>query len=156
MFRQATKRALLTVGQDPESASAGGSPSFLLRLSNDDELNFNFTFILRQPQPPQPSKYTANGGTSVTIAPPAVVDTVINGLTFLFASNSRELDNLVTREFHANPNLHRDPHVELVGDYSTAGSPSVQFRWSWKWKPPKTSEDRGGGWRTNCTVSILS
>lgn len=69
----------------------------------------------------------------------------------MFASSSKELENLVTREFHANPNLHKNPLVELVGDYSTGGSPSVQFRWSWKWQPPKTNEDRGGGWRTSCS-----
>jgi len=80
-----------------------------------------------------------------------LLDTVINGLTFVFASNSKELDNLVTREFHANPNLHKDPHVELVGDYTTGGSASVQFQWTWKWKPPKPTEDRGGGWRTSCS-----
>ncbi|KAF2645440.1 ArfGap-domain-containing protein [Massarina eburnea CBS 473.64] len=135
--------------QDPESVSGGGPPSFLIRLPNDDELTFNFTFIVRQTQPqPQPSTYNANNSSPTAPSPPA--DTVINGLTFLFASNSRELDNLVTREFHANPNLHKDPHVELVGDYSTTSSPSVQFQWSWKWKPPKANEDRGGGWRTSC------
>lgn len=136
--------------QDPESVLAGGPPSFLIRLSNEEELTFNFTFVIRQAQAP-PSIYNVNNAS--TIAPTGLADTVINGLTFVFASNSKELDNLVTREFHANPNLHKDPHVELVGDYSTVGSPSVQFQWSWKWKPPKTNEDRGGGWRTSCSVS---
>lgn len=79
-----------------------------------------------------------------------MLDTAIHGLTFVFGSNARELDNLVTREFHANPNLHKDPHVELVGDYTTGGTSSVQFQWSWKWTPPKPTEDRGGGWRTSC------
>ncbi|KAF1950665.1 ARF GTPase-like protein activator [Byssothecium circinans] len=134
--------------QDPESASTSGPPPFLIRLSNDEELTFNFTFILRQAQA-LPSIYNVNSVSP--IAPTGLVDTVINGLTFVFASNSRELDNLVTREFHANPNLHKDPHVELVGDYSTTGSPSVQFHWTWKWKPPKANEDRGGGWRTSCS-----
>lgn len=83
------------------------------------------------------------------------MDSVINGLTFVFASSSKELDNLVTREFHANPNLHKNPLVELVGDYSTGGSASVQFQWSWKWAPPKSNEDRGGGWRTSCSVGLL-
>ncbi|PVI00239.1 ArfGap-domain-containing protein [Periconia macrospinosa] len=134
--------------QDPEPALAGAPPSFLLRLPADEELTFNFTFVIRQGQAPL-NAYNADGASST--APPALVDTTINGLTFVFASNSRELDNLVTREFHANPNLHKDPHVELVGDFSTTGNASVQFQWSWKWKPPKPSEDRGGGWRTSCT-----
>ncbi|KAL1591602.1 hypothetical protein SLS60_011852 [Paraconiothyrium brasiliense] len=133
---------------DPESSLAGGPPSFLLRLSNDDELTFNFTFVIRQVQA-APSIYNVNN-TPSTIAPTGLVDTAINGLTFVFGSNARELDNLVTREFHANPNLHKDPHVELVGDYTTGGTGSVQFQWSWKWKPPKSNEDRGGGWRTSC------
>ncbi|KAG9616283.1 centaurin-beta-2, partial [Aureobasidium melanogenum] len=36
-------------------------------------------------------------------------------------------------------------------DYNTGGVPSVQFQWSWKWKPPKQSEDYGGGWRNTCS-----
>jgi Arf-GAP/SH3 domain/ANK repeat/PH domain-containing protein len=137
--------------QDPE-ASPVGPPSFLIRLPNEDELNFNFTFVTRQGQPAQ-SIYNVNNPSAV--AATGLADTVINGLTFVFASSPKELDNLVTKEFHANPNLHKDPHVELVGDYSTHGSPSVQFQWTWKWKPPKTVEDRGGGWRTTCSVGII-
>ena len=35
--------------QDPEPAHhQDGPPAFLLRLPNDEELTFNFTFILRQ------------------------------------------------------------------------------------------------------------
>lgn len=139
--------------QDPDPAFANASPSFLLRLPSDDELIFNFTFVIRQAQAAH-SPYNADSASST--APAALVDTIINGLTFVFASSAREVDHLVTREFHANPNLHKDPHVELVGDFSTTGNSSVQFQWSWKWKPPKPSEDRGGGWRTSCTVRIPS
>ena len=78
------------------------------------------------------------------------MDTFINGLTFAFTSNAKDLDNLVTREFHADPNLHKNANVELVGDYSTGGSSSVRFDWSWKWRPPKATEDKGGGWRNTC------
>lgn len=134
--------------QDPEATTWGGPPSFLIRLTNDDELTFNFTFIIRQAHAPQ-SIYNVNSASTIT--PNSLADSVINGLTFVFASSSKELENLVTREFHANPNLHKNPQVELVGDYSTGGSPSVQFQWSWKFTPPKTNEDRGGGWRTSCS-----
>lgn len=79
------------------------------------------------------------------------VDTSIAGLTFAYASNHRDLDNLVTREFHADPNLHKNSNVQLVGDYSTDGRPAVQFDWAWKWRPPKPTEDRGGGWRNSCS-----
>lgn len=119
------------------------SPSFLLRLNNDDELNFNFTCVIRQTQGQAGGDGPLNAG---------AVDTFINGLTFIFASNAKELDVLVTREFHADPNLHKNSNVELVGsDYSTAGSPSIQLNWSWKWRPPKAAEDKGGGWRNTCT-----
>ncbi|KAF2845097.1 ARF GTPase-like protein activator [Plenodomus tracheiphilus IPT5] len=135
--------------QDPEATTpVDGPPSFLLRLPNDEELNFNFTFILRQ-HLVVPSIYNANSNSAT--APTGLVDTFINGLTFIFAGGSKELENLVTREFHANPNLHKNPQVELVGDYSTAGHSSVQFQWSWKFTPPKTNESRGGGWRTSCS-----
>jgi Arf-GAP/SH3 domain/ANK repeat/PH domain-containing protein len=136
--------------QDPEAAASNdGPPSFLIRLPNDEELTFNFTFILRQ-HLAVPSIYNASNASA--IAPTGLVDTVINGLTFIFAPSSKDLDNLVTREFQANPNLHKNPQVELVGDYTTGGSSSVQFQWSWKWTPPKPTESRGGGWRTSCSV----
>jgi len=82
------------------------------------------------------------------------IDTIINSLTYIFASSSRELDNLVTREFNADPNLHRNPNVDLVGDYSTAGNGSEEFEWGWRWKPPR-SEDKGGGWRNTCSVFCM-
>ncbi|KAI2618528.1 centaurin beta [Hypoxylon sp. NC1633] len=116
--------------QDTETVA---TPNFLLKLNNDDELVFHFTFIVRQEE----------GG--------AGVDTLLNGLTYVYASTSRDLENLVTREFHADPNLHKNANVELVGDYATDGNPSVTFDWSWKWKPPKATEDGGGGWRNVCS-----
>jgi len=131
--------------KDPDPAPSSSPPSFILRLNNDDELNFNFTFVVRQGH---------NGASKMNAAAPTPnnpTDTAINGLTYVFASDSRELDNLVTREFHADPNLHKNSNVQLVGDYSTGGSPSVQFYWSWKWRPPKMMEDKGGGWRNSCS-----
>lgn len=82
---------------------------------------------------------------------PEVVDTSLKGLTFAHASNVKELDNLVTREFHANPNLQNNSNVQHVGNFTTAGNPSIQFDWSWKWRPPRQSEDKGGGWRNCCS-----
>ncbi|KAF2429899.1 ArfGap-domain-containing protein [Tothia fuscella] len=108
------------------------SGAFLLKLPNDEELTFNFTIVLRQGEGPS--------------------ETQINGLTFLVAGRTRELDALITRELHADPNLHKNnPNVSFIGDFTTGGSPSVQFPWAWKWKPPRPSEDRGGGWRTCCS-----
>ncbi|KIW01466.1 uncharacterized protein PV09_07223 [Verruconis gallopava] len=131
--------------QDPESGSSSQPPSFLLRLSNDDDLIFNFTIVIRKT--PAPPSATADGS-----VPPAAIDTTINGLTFLYASTTRELENLITKELHADPNLHKNnPNVTLIGDYSTSGNPSVSFQWSWKWRPPKLAEDRGGGWRNCCS-----
>ncbi|KAM0721997.1 hypothetical protein Q7P37_002923 [Cladosporium fusiforme] len=132
--------------QDPDAITNGQPPTFLLRLSNTDELYFNFTFVSRQ-------QTVTNGAPTNGTAPnpPQAVDTQITGLTYIFASNPKEVDNLVVREFHANPNLHKNSNVELVGDYATGGSASVQFGWSWKWRPPKPSEDRGGGWRSSCS-----
>ncbi|KIH87319.1 hypothetical protein SPBR_04560 [Sporothrix brasiliensis 5110] len=180
--------------QDTDASAAPG-PSFLLKLSNDEELTFTFTFVIRQ-TPTSASTVsstnatnaatagatagtsagasTATGASSVTQASAAAnsgasdanvtssgtaaaagaasaIDTVINGLTFVQASNLREVDNLLTREFHADPNLHKNSNVELVGDFSTGGSPSVTFDWSWRWKPPKNLEDKGGGWRNSCS-----
>ncbi|KAK7923943.1 hypothetical protein PG985_005997 [Apiospora marii] len=116
--------------QDNEPSA---TPNFLLKLSNEDELVFQFTFIVRQEASASPTH------------------TSINGLTYVYASTAREVENLVTREFHADPNLHKNSNVELVGDFSTGGSSSVSFEWSWRWKPPRPIEDRGGGWRNTCS-----
>ncbi|KAL2180430.1 uncharacterized protein P884DRAFT_192289 [Thermothelomyces heterothallicus CBS 202.75] len=129
---------------EPPSPSHGAGPSFLLKLANDDELVFTFTFIIRRSQS---LVHNPAGGVD-TVTP---IDTQINGLTFVFASTPREVENLVTREFHADPNLHKNANVALVGSYSTEGSPSVTFDWTWRWKPPKHTEDRGGGWRNSCS-----
>ncbi|KAG6059646.1 hypothetical protein E4U32_003911 [Claviceps aff. humidiphila group G2b] len=127
--------------QDPESLiNASAGPNFLLKLNSDDELIFTFTFVIRQSHQP-----AASDGKSVA------VDTNIAGLTFACGSTPREVANLVTREFHADPNLHKNSNVDLVGDYGTGGSPSVSFEWTWKWKPPKPVEDKGGGWRNCCS-----
>ncbi|KAJ5140558.1 hypothetical protein N7448_003966 [Penicillium atrosanguineum] len=134
--------------QDPDVASSTSAPTFLLRLSNDDELIFNFTFILRQTKTGNVAGSTVNG---VSTSLPEVADTTLTGLTFAHASNSKELDNLITREFHANPNLQNNSNVQLIGDFSTGGTPSVSFEWSWRWKPPKIMEDKGGGWRNSCS-----
>ncbi|RAL15679.1 putative ARF GTPase activator (Csx2) [Aspergillus homomorphus CBS 101889] len=134
--------------QDPDLPPSAPMPTFLLRLNNEDDLIFNFTFILRQTQTGNVANATVNG---VSTSLPEVADTVLTGLTFAHAPNTRDLDNLITREFHANPNLQNNSNVQLVGDFSTGGSPSVQFDWSWKWKPPKVIEDKGGGWRNSCS-----
>ncbi|KAF6813934.1 PH domain-containing protein [Colletotrichum sojae] len=129
--------------QDTEVVtSPGGAPNFILKLTDDDELVFTFTFIIRQAQ------QFVTSGTTETVAN---VDTQISGLTYVYASTPREVENLVTREFHADPNLHKNSNVELVGDFGTGGTPSVSFEWTWKWKPPKHIEDRGGGWRNSCS-----
>ncbi|TVY90688.1 Protein csx2 [Lachnellula willkommii] len=130
--------------QDPEQ-SPGASPNFIIKLNNDDELTFKFTFIIRQ------TLQVTQGNNGVQETTGGLVDTVVNGLTYVSASTAKEVETLVTREFHADPNLHKNANVQLVGDYSTGGSQSVSFEWSWKWRPPKPTEDRGGGWRNNCS-----
>lgn len=132
--------------QDTEAAANGQLPSFLLRFSNADELNFNFTFVVRQQTLVNGAAANGAGAPITTTA-----DSQIAGLTYIFASSPKEVENLVVREFHADPNLHKNPNVQLVGDYTTGGSPSVQCSWSWKWRPPKPTEDKGGGWRNSCS-----
>ncbi|KAH8698264.1 putative ARF GTPase activator [Talaromyces proteolyticus] len=134
--------------QDPDPPSSASIPSFLLRLNNDEELNFKFLFITRQTQTGNVFNSTVNG---VSTSLPETIDTSLTGLTFAHASNIKELDNLITREFHANPNLQNNTNVQFVGDFATNGSPSVQFEWTWKWKAPKPVEDKGGGWRNSCS-----
>ncbi|KAF7564087.1 hypothetical protein G7046_g15 [Stylonectria norvegica] len=135
--------------QDPDPSNPSGPPNFLLKLSSEDELIFSFTFVMRQtPQTTQAGSPppTIDGQPSLPL-----VDTNISGLTYVCASTPKEVENLVTREFHADPNLHRNANVALVGDYSTGGSQSVSFEWTWKWKPPRGTEDKGGGWRNCCS-----
>lgn len=137
--REAGDDSPISYIQDPEAGTG-----FLLRLDFEDELEFQFTFLARQSVPP-PS--TTQPPTTLS----AVADTNINGLTFAYASNARELDTLITREFHSDPNLHKNSNVQLIGDLSTKGYPSVELDWTWTWRPPKPQEDKGGGWRNNCS-----
>lgn len=134
------------LNQDPEPSNE--SPNFLLKLTNDDELIFKFTFILRQT-----SQCNSPPNAPAATAQPSL-DSRVNALTYVYASSPREVETLVTREFHADPNLHKNANVALVGDYATNGSPSVTFEWTWKWKPPKNTEDKGGGWRNSCSVRL--
>ncbi|KIV94425.1 hypothetical protein PV10_02192 [Exophiala mesophila] len=124
--------------QDPESASL----SFIPRLDLEDELDLRFTFATRQTPGLPPS-------TPSTATPAA--DTNISGLTFAYAHNTKELDTLITREFHADPNLHKNSNVQFIGDFQTNGNPAITYEWSWRWKPPKAMEDKGGGWRNTCS-----
>ncbi|KAK6362749.1 hypothetical protein TWF730_000204 [Orbilia blumenaviensis] len=124
--------ALIEYVQDPYVTTQG--PGILLKLTNEDELNFDFTFVARQ----------RRDETGIA------TDTNITGLTFILASNHRELDDLVTREFHADPNLHKHANVDFLGDYSTGGSPSVSFTWNWKWRPPKGVAEKSSGYRNTC------
>ena len=117
---------------------------FILSLDFEDELTFNFTFTTRQTP-------VASGSLGANSTATASADTSITGLTFAYATNTKELDTLVTREFHNDPNLHRNSNVQLIGDYSTGGSPSVQYEWTWKYKPPRGPEGRSTGWRNSCS-----
>ncbi|KAK6535963.1 hypothetical protein TWF281_000212 [Arthrobotrys megalospora] len=130
--KEAGDDALVEYVQDPYVNAQ--SPGILLKLTNEDELNFDFTFVARQRRD--------EAGTAT--------DTNITGLTFILATNHRELDDLVTREFHADPNLHKHANVDFLGDYSTGGSPSVSFTWSWKWRPPKGVVEKSSGYRNTC------
>ena len=122
---------------DPPAQSSG----ILLKVVNENELYFNFTFNVRQRQD------------DTTLTP---VDTTIAGLTFVFARNLKEVDNLVTREFHADPNLHKNASVHLVGDIATGGSPAVTFTWTWKWQAPPGADEKCSGYRSTCSVCILT
>ncbi|KAK4999213.1 hypothetical protein LTR16_006991, partial [Cryomyces antarcticus] len=104
--REAGDDSVVEYIQDPESSVSGAPPAFLIRLSNEDELVFNFTFVVRQAQ--ASSIYPVSNGASATAN--GLPDTVINGLTYIFGSNTKDLDNLVTREFHADPNFHKNPN----------------------------------------------
>lgn len=139
-------KSLVEYIQDPEPPPGAFGPNFLLKINSEEDLTFNFTFVIRQPQ--QSTTTTVNNGSQ---PPSSSSDTVINGLTYVYASTAKDVENLVTREFHADPNLHKNANVQLVGDFSTGGSQSVTFDWSWKWKPPRATEDRGGGWRHDCS-----
>jgi Arf-GAP with SH3 domain, ANK repeat and PH domain-containing protein len=128
----------VTYIQDPETTAL----SFIPRIELEDELDFRFTFVLRQ---------HLQSTASVTVPSTGPTDAVVSGLTFAYANNHKELDTLITREFHADPNLHKNSNVQFIGDYGTSGSPSVEFDWTWRWKPPRANQDKGNGWRHSCS-----
>lgn len=131
--------------KDPDPTSG---PMLLLKLPPaEDELHLIFTFTIRRREETAGTALNGNGNST---------NTTINGLTFITASSAREIDNLVTREFHADPNLHKNPNVNLVGDYSTDGSNAVQFDYKWRWRPPQGQDGNASnlGWRNTCSVHI--
>lgn len=121
-------------------------PNFLIKVNHEEELTFKFTIILRQGQ------QAGVGGGAVA---PGALDTLIQGLTYVSSSTAREVESLLTREFNADPNFHKHSNAWLLGDHTTGGNPSVSFDWSWKWQPPKATDDKGGGWRNHCCVSYI-
>lgn len=137
---RAPRAPLLTLplAQDPESPAF----SFIPRLDLEDELDLRFTFVTRQ----TPGSLPATPSSATPAA-----DTNISGLTFAYAHNTKELDTLITREFHADPNLHKNSNVQFIGDFQTNGNPTLTYEWNWRWKPPKPLEDKGGGWRNTCS-----
>ncbi|KAF4768817.1 hypothetical protein HAV15_008345 [Penicillium sp. str.  len=135
--------------QDPDTPSAAPVPTFMLRLSNDEELIFNFTFIIRQTQ----TGNAPNSVNGVSTTMPEVADTNLMGLTFAHASNSKELDNLITREFHANPNLQNNSNVQLIGDYSTGGYPVRVVRMVMEMEA--SEGNRGQRWRLAQQLQLL-
>lgn len=133
--------------QDPDPIN----PNLLLRVDLEDELDVQFTLLSRQTSPSSTSQAQSQTQPQQGTGTAQPQETNISGLTFAYASNARELDTLITREFHSDPNLHKNSNVQLVGDLSTNGYTSVELEWTWHWKPPKLTEDRGGGWRNNCS-----
>ncbi|KAI5295142.1 hypothetical protein KEM52_002255, partial [Ascosphaera acerosa] len=144
--KPATSDALLEYVQDPESDAC--PPRFLLTLDSSRELIFAFTFTVKQAESSTAPLQTVNG---VTGPVSQAADASLTGLTFAHASNARELDNLITREFHANPNLQKNSNVQFIGDIAMTGWSSQLFQWSWKWTPPKAVDDKTRGWRNACS-----
>src|SRR5207248_7258990 len=101
--------AMLMTSQDPEMSI----PSFILNLEDEEDLEFRFSFVTRQGQ-----AQNSQPNPSAVLGPSSNVDTIITGLTFAYASNAKELDNLVTRQFHADPNIQAEEHTsELQSPY---------------------------------------
>ena len=128
---------------DPDiSQNTTAVPLFLLRLASEDELHFSFTLRLSQHASSAPRDASLTGPQA------AHPNTGISGLTYMFGHDRKELDHLINREFHANPNLHKNSNVELLGDYNTAGQLDSPIQWTWVWKPPRLHEMPPSGWRT--------
>jgi len=133
------------IQKDPESLSSNSHPEFLLKLPNDEDLIFNLNLSLRQ-------SVVSNDSLNSTPADARhVYDTTISGLTFIFASSTKDIEQLVTRDFRTDPNIQKHPNVFVLGDYSTSGASTVSIPYTWKWSPPRSAEDIGGGWRTSCS-----
>ncbi|KAK9458797.1 uncharacterized protein V1516DRAFT_643472 [Lipomyces oligophaga] len=73
----------------------------------------------------------------------------IAGLTFMAASNGRQLDTMLTKELQFDPNIQNRSNVKFIGDYSSSKSSKV-LEWSWTWQPPHDFVDQFNGWRNSC------
>ncbi|EHK96051.1 hypothetical protein M7I_8271 [Glarea lozoyensis 74030] len=85
--------------QDPD-ASLSAPPNFIIKLNNDEELTFRFTFVVRQT-----AQNPSNNAPPNT--PTGLVDTVINGLTFAFWVSSNT-------QYLSAPNSPSPPPFHLV------------------------------------------
>lgn len=141
--------------QDPETIPTTETPSFILRVPFEEELTFDFACAvadnnLNLTRPSATSDFTRPSATSDFTQNQAQSN--VPSLTFVFASSSREVESLVTSEFHADPNFHKNPNVQLVNAENSTATSTSAINWSWKWRPPKPSEDPNKGWLTACSV----
>ncbi|KAG9304459.1 hypothetical protein G9A89_020023 [Geosiphon pyriformis] len=119
---------LLEFTQDPEFQSI--SPNkFLLKLSKDKRLELKFKFRI--------------GGIATRNAE-------LKGLTFINAANEKELARILTVEFNDDPNLHKHPNVDLLGNFVSDGTQPDLIEWTWKWEPPHLMDEDHHGWRNHC------
>ncbi|CAG8477971.1 8965_t:CDS:2 [Ambispora gerdemannii] len=116
---------LLEFTQDPELQSKAPN-KFLLKLSKDKRFELKFKFRV--------------GENSTNTEE-------LKGLTFINATNEKELARILTVEFNVDPNLHRHANVALLGDFTPK---QEEIEWTWKWVPPHTMDESHHGWRNHC------
>ncbi|CCG85184.1 putative ARF GTPase activator [Taphrina deformans PYCC 5710] len=122
---QRDDEGLVEYVQDPESQ---GLPIHLLKVENEPDLHFTFTFVLKQSS--------------------------LSGVTFVTGTNLSAIERLITSGYNADSNIQKNKNVKVLGDYrSDTGDLEIQY--TWKWAPSDSSIVPGmlGGWKSVCSFS---
>ncbi len=77
----------------------------------------------------------------------------INGLTFVYGSNSTDVERTMTSGYNADSNIQKHRNVKLLGDYD-AVSGEIDVAYEWVWQSSGNKLKAYNGWKTVCNVRI--
>lgn len=100
----------------------------LLKIEHEPDLQFTFTFVLKQSS--------------------------LSGVTFVTGNNIADIDRLITSGYNADSNIQKHKNVKVLGDFSAdSGEREVQYIWNWAPSDSTIVPGMLGGWKSVCSFS---